>query len=80
MKIGALLRTHAGTVVVFGGVAFGGGFALLTQYSFPRMWDISFPGTLITITACFLVGLCWGEAMWQFMRRPPFRERTRNDV
>jgi hypothetical protein len=79
MNIRALPRTRAGMVVAFGGFGFGGGFALITHHSFPRMWDISFPGTLIPVTACFLVGLCWGEAMWRFKHRF-LRERTGNDA
>jgi hypothetical protein len=76
MKIRAFPRTHAG-MVAFGGIAFGSGFALVTHLSFPRMWDISFPGTLIPIMACFLVGLCWGELMWHLMQRLQFWERMK---
>jgi hypothetical protein len=69
MRIRTFPRTHAGMVIIFGGIAFGGGLALVTHHSFPRMWNTSFPGILIPIASCFAVGLCWGEAVWQFRNR-----------
>ena len=74
-----MLRSRAG-MVVFGAVAFGSGFALITQHLLPRMWAISYPGTLIPVTACVLVGACWGDAVWQLMHRLHVWERVKNDV
>ena len=79
MKTRSLLRTRGG-MLAFGSLAFGTGMIVITQHTIPRMWDISFPGTVIPIMACYLVGLCWSEAMWQLMRKARFLGRNENDV
>jgi hypothetical protein len=79
MKIRSLIRTRAG-FLAFGTVAFGSGMVVVTHVSFHRMWDISFPGTLIPIVACYLVGLCWAVGTWQFIGKSHLWWRRKNDA
>lgn len=68
MKIRSWLRTRAG-MLVFGTLAFGSAMIPFTQDAFPRMWDVSSPGAIMPIVVCYLLGLCWGEGVWQLSWR-----------
>ena len=58
------LQTHGG-ILVFGALTFGSAMIPFTQDAFPRMRDVSSPGTIMPIVVCYLLGLCWGEGVWQ---------------